>query len=256
MRKRLAALSRYQYPLLAVLVLALLVTVAVYVYKPLQATRLALDAELADRRRDVAALQNLLSRRPQFEKRLQEIDVALTDLKQQLVQGRQQPSFLTYLEDSASQARVVVTTLNFENPQPVESDANQSGRAQGSGGTAGAASRITVLRYPVRLEVLGGYPGVVEFVGLIERVAPFVSVDDITIVTAATSPASDRPASLPDGWVHMDMRMSVLAEAEGTSEWARELSELAGDLGRSNPFERPPALQPTPGTEGSFPDVP
>lgn len=300
MRQRLGPLAgNWKVLLLVVLLVALLAAVYPRLQEYVQAGEVELQRQLEQRRSEVRNLRSLNARRLDLEARLERSERALETLKQQLEKGRQQPSFLTYLESNAVRAGVVITALGFEAPQPVTAATTKpaagatgaapppaSGSAQPPAGAAkpavgqrqeaqqstgplqsaqrqleGAekatgqqpqaqpapgqrqeaapaeAPKVAYLRYPVSLRAHGPYPGVVELVGRLEGVFPLVAVDKIAIATPSSADKGKQPAeSLPAGWVRMELTLSVLANADGSTGWARELAELARGLGRANPF--------------------
>lgn len=236
MRGRIEALRKAARPVLAVLcALLVLVSGVRYVHRPFAAARADLLQRLEERRREVAALRAEYAQSGQLQARLRELEARVQAIERGLEEGRRQPSLLRYVEQRAQEAGVVVTALEFGEPQPVE--------------------QTPYARYPVTLRALGPYPGMVEFVGSVERVFPYVRVE--TLELGAVSPAREaaarpgdagagaageagaQPVMLPDGWVNATLVLSVLARPDGTTPWDDEMRRWAAGPGRLNPFARP-----------------
>lgn len=198
----------------AVAGLLLLAVADRYAHAPLVQARADVERRLQAVRRELAAARALHARRGELEARLLEVEERTAALRRDLDAGRRQPSFIRYVEDSAREAGAAVTRLEFADPEPV--------------GETGYR------RYPVTVEAVGPYPGIVAFVERMEAVAPFVAVDRLAVT-------SREPAGLPDGWARLVLSLSALGREDGGTGWDRELARWAAGTGRANPFASPAA---------------
>lgn len=218
--------STLKWVLLALLLGMLAAAVRFYVYLPYRDAVAAAEAEIDRLEMEIRRLHDLDE--GLLEAQLDALRAEYESLQDQLQQGARKSSFLAYLEHSANATETVVTRLEFAPAEPVEG--------------------IDVLRFPATIVLEGNYPNVLDFIGRMTDVFPFVTLDDLEVraLTSAvggnggTAGAETAAALSQRGTVELVLFLTVLGKAGGNTDWDRELLALVDGMGRDNPFTSVP----------------